>query len=90
MLLRRCRGFWFFRNFLLLLSASAPAGEPAESDDWNRLWETGGFQVLVRQPLRDLDPAQAERYAQQIAPALGGLAARVSEGQEAAVVIQWD
>jgi ParB/RepB/Spo0J family partition protein len=71
-------------------ASAAPPREPAESDDWTRLWETGGFQVRVRQPLRDLDPDQAEIYARQIAPALGGLAARVSEGRNAAAVIQWE
>lgn len=69
--------------------AAPPRGSP-ESDDWKRLWETGGFQVRLRQPLRDLDPEQAERYAQRIAPALGGLAARTAERDGAPLVIQWE
>ena len=62
----------------------------SESNDWHRIWETSGFQMRVRQPLRDLKPDQAERYAERIARALGGLAARASERRNVEGMIQWE
>ncbi|MEX2375585.1 MAG: ParB/RepB/Spo0J family partition protein [Dehalococcoidia bacterium] len=71
--------------------ASPPSkNDAAESDDWKRLWETGGFHVRLRRPLRDMDPDQAERCAQQIAPALAGLATRILIGRHIKTVIQWE
>lgn len=68
------------------LTPKTPAGPP----DWQRLWESGGFHVRLRQPLRDLGPRQAEKYAHEIAPVLIGLAARASSDREEGAVIQWE
>src|SRR5690606_32873309 len=71
-------------------SMSSVEPPPGKSGDWQQLWETGGFHLRLRQPLRDLDPHQAERYVEQVAPALCGLAARASRGVSGGGLMRWE
>lgn len=61
-----------------------------EVDQWSKLWEIGGFQVQVRHPLRSLDPDEARKYLQIIAPAFGGLAVRASACEGGTRVLRWN
>lgn len=52
-------------------------------DAWTRLWETGGFSLNIKKPLKDLEPKKAGSYMQKILPGLIGLARRASDENRA-------
>jgi hypothetical protein len=58
-------------------------------DRWTRLWEHGGFQLNVRKPLRDVAPAKARRYVEQLLPGIGALAVRAGEENGGSAVVEW-
>jgi ParB/RepB/Spo0J family partition protein len=64
---------------------------PAEEvpDRWTRLWETGGFQMHIRKPIRDLEPARAHRYITDLLPGIGALAARAVQENGCGALVQW-
>lgn len=53
-------------------------------------WERGGFQVHIRKPFRDLDPAKAESYIQDLLPGISALAARAAQANGRNPVVRWE
>ncbi len=46
--------------------------------------------LQIRKPLSALDPGLAQKYLQQMVPAIGGLAARAAGCESAERVVQWE
>jgi ParB/RepB/Spo0J family partition protein len=69
-------------------TATSPSAAPTE-DRWTRLWEHGGFQLHVRKPLRQVDPAKARRYVEQLLPGVGALAIRAGDEIGGCAVVEW-
>lgn len=69
-------------------------GGRAEADDpvdrWTSFWERGGFQIHIRKPLRDVEPAKAQKYLEDLLPGICGLAARAAEGDGASAAVRWE
>lgn len=70
--------------------AAARSVAMSSPDAWERLWERGGFRLQIRTPVRDLDPARAAEYIEQLGPALGGLAVRLADAEGAHGLIRWE
>ncbi len=69
-------------------TTTSPSAVESE-DRWTRLWEHGGFQIHVRNPLRELDPVKARRYVEQLLPGIGALAIRAGEENGGGAVVEW-
>ncbi len=69
-------------------TTTSPSAAPTE-DRWTRLWELGGFQLHVRKSLRDVAPAKARRYVEQLLPGIGALAVRAGEENGGCAVVEW-
>jgi ParB/RepB/Spo0J family partition protein len=59
-------------------------------DRWTRLWEHGGLQLHIRKPLRELHPAKARSYIEQLLPGVGALAARAAQEKGQGPVARWE
>lgn len=68
----------------------SPATRDEPADRWTRLWEQGGFRVHIRKPLRDLNPAKARSYIEDLLPALGALATRAADEDGRSAFLDWD
>lgn len=63
-----------------------------DGDRWTSLWERGGFHVHIRKPLRDVEPAEARKYLDDLLPGICGLAARAAkaDGDGASATVDWE
>lgn len=54
------------------------------------MWETGGFHVHIRKPLRDVEPRKAQKYLQDLLPGICGLADRAMQVVGANAAVRWE
>ena len=69
-------------------ASALPVPEP--QDPWTRFWERGGLQLHIRKPLRDLEPAKARKYVQDLLPGIAGLATRAAQENGGAPLLRWE
>lgn len=67
-----------------------PALPDEPADRWTRLWEHGGLKLHIRKPLRDLDPAKARSYLEDLVPGVGALAVRAAQENGGSPVVRWE
>lgn len=54
------------------------------------MWETGGFHVHIRKPLRDVEPRKAQKYLQDLLPGICGLAERAAQADGVSAAVRWE
>ena len=69
---------------------ASPAPLDESMDRWTRLWERGGLQFHIRKPFRDLDPAKARSYIEDLMPGIGALATRAAQEDGRSPFLHWD
>lgn len=75
-------------------TARTTRNDSAEADNtadrWTSLWETGGFHVHIRKPLRDVEPRKAQKYLQDLLPGICGLADRAAHADGVSAAVRWE